>query len=400
MKRKRFLRRRIPHSANGTASFNPSFLLNILSGDIHPQPGPNFTSNYSSTLTSTNANISLPCNMKSNIRLAHLNIRSLKSREHFILLKESVVSNSFDIFKISETWLDSSVNNESIHIPGYTLYRQDRGPHKPGGRLCVWIKENYKVSSMENVSLFSDNNFQQLWLKVQSRCYKLFVICAVYRPPSTPLNFTDDLANSLIESFLLGLDVIILGDLNCNLFRDNAESRALNDFCSTFNLSQLINKPTRVTESGESLIDVVMTTNEKLIASSEVLMSIISDHNLIHISLKLKKPRLKPCYVTTRSYTNYNADNFLRDLSYTPFHIISLFVDFSEQVDVFNELFLEVLNQHAPVKRVKIRSKPNPLITPEIRQLMAQTSGKNKRSSLLERIKIFSSTSEKGDPCG
>ena len=50
--------------------------------------------------------------------------------------------------------------------------------------------------------------------------------------------------------------------------RYNAESRALNDFCSSFNFTQLINKPTRVTENGESLIDVVMTTNEKLIASN------------------------------------------------------------------------------------------------------------------------------------
>ena len=295
---------------------------------------------------------------------------AIESVQFYILLKESVVSNSFDIFTIPETWLDSSVNNESIHIPGCTLYRQDRGPHKLGGGLCVYIKKNYKVSSMENVSSVSDNHFQQLWLKVQSRCYKSFVICTVYRPPSTPLNFTDDLANSLIESLLLGLDVIILGDLNCNLLRDNAESLALNDFCSTVILTQLINKPTRFTENGESFIDVVMTTNEKLIASNEVLMSTISDHNLVHISLKLKMPRIKPCCVTTRSYTNYNVDNFLRDLSYTPFHIISLFDDFNDQVDVFNELFLEVLNQHAPVKRFKMRSKPNPLITPEIRQLM------------------------------
>ena len=76
MKRKRFLRRRLPYSANGTASFNPSILENNLSGDVHPQPGPNSTSNSSST--STNANISFPCNMKSTIRIAHLNIRSLK----------------------------------------------------------------------------------------------------------------------------------------------------------------------------------------------------------------------------------------------------------------------------------------------------------------------------------
>lgn len=104
--------------------------------------------------------------------------------------------------------------------------------------------------------------FLRLWLKVQSPCYKSFVICTVYGPPSTPLNFTDDLANSVIESLLLGLDVIILGDLSCNLPRDNAESRALNDFCSTFNVSQVNNKSTRVTESGESLFDVVMITNE------------------------------------------------------------------------------------------------------------------------------------------
>ena len=163
---------------------------------------------------------------------------------------------------------------------------------------------------MENISLVSDNGFQQLWLKVQSRRYKSFVICTAYRPPSTPLNFMDDLAESLMESLLLGLDVIILGDLNCNLLQGKAESRALNDFCSTFNLTQLINKPTRVTENRESLIDVVMTTNEKLIASNDVLMSTISDHNLIYISLKLKKPRIKPSYVTIRSYTNYSADNF------------------------------------------------------------------------------------------
>ena len=37
---------------------------------------------------------------------------------------------------------------------------------------------------------------------------------------------------------------------------------------------------------------------------------------------------------------------------------------------MFNSLFLEVLNDHAPIKRVKIKSRPNPYITPEIRQLM------------------------------
>ena len=90
-------------------------------------------------------------------------------------------------------------------------------------------------------------------------------------------------------------DVIILGDLNCDLLLDNIESGVLVDFCSTFNLTQPINKPTRVTENSESLFAVVMTTNENLVASSGVLMSTISDHYLADITLKLKKPRIKPC---------------------------------------------------------------------------------------------------------
>lgn len=70
-----------------------------------------------------NVNISFFCNMKLNIRIVYLNICFLKLREYFILLKEFVVLNSFDIFMILEIWLDFLVNNESIYIFGYILYR-------------------------------------------------------------------------------------------------------------------------------------------------------------------------------------------------------------------------------------------------------------------------------------
>ena len=53
-----------------------------------------------------------------------------------------------------------------------------------------------------------------------------------------------------------------------------------------------------------------------------------------------------------------------------PFHVISVFDDFDDQVDTFNTLFSEILNEHAPVKRIKIKSRPNSFVTPEIRQLM------------------------------
>ena len=47
---------------------------------------------------------------------------------------------------------------------------------------------------------------------------------------------------------------------------------------------------------------------------------------------------------------------------------------------MFNSLFLDVLNDHPPVKRVKIKSRPNPFITPEIRQLMRTRDNWHKRA--------------------
>ena len=96
----------------------------------------------------------------------------------------------------------------------------------------------------------------------------------------------------------------------------------------------------------------------------------VSDHHLFYLVLTLKTPRLKPSYVTIRSNANYNAKQFSEDLSLVPFHILSMFDDFDDQVETFNALFTDIYFDHAPLKRVKIKSRPNPVISAEIRQLM------------------------------
>ncbi|KAK2557408.1 hypothetical protein P5673_020524, partial [Acropora cervicornis] len=152
----------------------------VFGGDVHPQPGPSPTAlRCSSTARSVAFELNFsPKNTHANIKIVQLNVRSLKSRENFILVKDSIQSIGFDVFTISETWLDSSVTDASVYIPGYSMFRQDRGPRK-----------------------------------------------------------------------------------------------AAADF--------LVNSQTRITESNQSLIDVVMTTNKETVTSSGVLTSSISDHNII-----------------------------------------------------------------------------------------------------------------------
>lgn len=94
---------------------------------------------------------------------------------------------------------------------------------------------------IEKWSSVSETNFQQLWLKVLCKKFKSFLLCAVYRPQDAPISFLENLSETFEDFLLGGLSVLILGDLNCNLFGDDPDGRALSDFCSTSGLSQLVN---------------------------------------------------------------------------------------------------------------------------------------------------------------
>ena len=182
---------------------------------------------------------------------------------------------------------------------------------------------SYKASMV--ASSISDHNFQQLWLKVQLKTCKSFLFGTVYRPPNTPISFLENLTETLVDLSLLspGLVVILLGDLNCNLLGNCPDSQALIDLCSTLNLFQLVEKSIRVTETSQTLIDVILTTNKLFIDTCNVMSSTISDHSLVYLTLKLKAQRTRTSYVTTRSYKNFDPDKFIEDLSHVAFHMVS-----------------------------------------------------------------------------
>ena len=113
-----------------------------------------------------------------------------------------------------------------------------------------------------------------------------------------------------------------------------------------------------------------MTTNPTLAESCSVITSSISDHNLVEVTLKISCPKVKAKYITTRSYSGYAPDSFCIDLSLVLGHMVYFFDDIDSQVETFISLFLDILDQHASIKHIKIKSRSNPFITPEIKQFM------------------------------
>ena len=83
---KKFQKSRVAYYSNCSATFNPVALSVVRSGDIHPHPGPHSQCN--------SAKFYIPKGLKANVKVAHLNVRSLKSREQFCLVKDTILHNS------------------------------------------------------------------------------------------------------------------------------------------------------------------------------------------------------------------------------------------------------------------------------------------------------------------
>ena len=133
---------------------------------------------------------------------------------------------------------------------------------------------------------------------------------------------------------------------------------------------QLITVPTRVTETSKSILDVILASDTKQVQTSMIMESSISDHDLVYVILRLKKARAKPVYVTTRSFKHYKPHAFHNDVSLVLWSTVDIFDDVDDKLYAFNLLFNDILEQHAPLKTFKVRGKPNPYLTDNIRGLM------------------------------
>ena len=157
----------------------------------------------------------------------------------------------------------------------------------------------------------------------------------------------------------------IMGDLNCNLLSTECrESKSLTSFYESFNLLQLIAAPTRVTKTHRSLLDVTLALQTKQVVKAGVMDSSISDHDMVFPVLHLKLSRPKTIYIT-RGFKNYNPD---ADMSSAPWSVVEVFDNVDDKLHTFDLLFNEILDHHTPIRSSKVRGKPNPCITEEIRE--------------------------------
>ena len=82
----------------------------------------------------------------------------------------------------------------------------------------------------------------------------------------------------------------LIGDINCDLYENNASVNALLNVSDVYGLKQLITEPTRITPSSSSLTDLIFTNQPDLVSFSGVSHVGISDHSLVYAFRKVSIP--------------------------------------------------------------------------------------------------------------
>ena len=137
-------------------------------------------------------------------------------------------------------------------------------------------------------------------------------------------------------------------------------------------LSQVIDKPTRITETSSTLIDVLITNREDMILKTDVVPCPVADHELISSYINISKPKRVPEVKTYRCLENYSANTLCN-------HILEQTSELNEilntdnldfQVSIFTKVMNRCIDSCAPIITRQINRPPAPWIDQNLKMAM------------------------------
>ncbi|MES9881480.1 MAG: reverse transcriptase family protein, partial [Sedimenticola sp.] len=267
-------------------------------------------------------------------------------------------NNQLHVFGISETKLKDHKLSSTFHISGYQMpFRKDNDSNGGGG-LIVFVKSGINAKRRDDLE---SHNISCIWLEISPVIGKSFLVGCMYRPPDSKIEWNDRFENFIDQVLNTGKEMILLGDLNKNLTNSH-ECAEWPNFITSLGLSQLITEPTRITANSATLIDHIYTNNEDNISHVCVKQLCISDHFGIFCNRKLSTTAHKDSHqsISYRSFKSFNEANFIYDLERANLDQIMNYEDINEMLSVWSNIFLTVVDKHAPIKQHRVKKKIQP----------------------------------------
>ena len=197
------------------------------------------------------------------IIISHININSITAVNKLDELQQYVDTHNVQILALTETKLinDIATSQYKLHNFHAPLTRH-RDRH--GGGVAIYIHKSLPFQRQDRLELSGE---KWIWVEVKLQDISL-LICCVYLPPNLTSDRLQLFTNNLTESICLSTvqnatETFIMGDFNTgNIYLDDnfkhhsgvtPFDHALKDVTDMFNLQQLINQPTRISNNCENL---------------------------------------------------------------------------------------------------------------------------------------------------
>ena len=272
-----------------------------------------------------------------------------------------MVKGKVDIIVITESKLDHTFPDSSFRISGYNKpFRKDR--NRNGGGILVFIRDDIPCKELQ-INFF--NEFEVLFIEANLSYSKwLFVTC--YHPPNqNDYLFFRKLSNQIDFYSKTYDNFFIAGDLNCQ-----ETEPTLSEFLNMHSAQNIVKEETCFKSiDNPSCIDLFLTNKPNLFFNTSTIIAGLSDyHKMVVTVLRKTFQRAQPKVVSYRDYKNFDNELFKSSLQ----NVLNE-IDTPDYIK-FEEVFIETLNKHAPVKQKTIRGNHAPYMTKGLRKAILRRS--------------------------
>ena len=283
------------------------------------------------------------------LTIGQLNINSIRNK--FEALK-AIICGNLDIFIVTESKLDVSFPAGQFIIEGYSPpLRLDRNAN--GGGVLIYIREDIVYRELKDHPPL--NNLEGIFFEINLKKSK-WLVFGGYNPTKGNIdNFIKGIS-PILDRYLPKYDnFILLGDFNSEM-----HEYTMKEFSDTYNLSNLIKEPTCFKNPlNPSLIDLILTNRPRSFQNSQTIETGLSDHHKLTVTvMRAFSPKQAPVIYSYRDYKHYNEDLFRSELLEELYNVNGGNVDCS----TFENICVEVLNRHAPLKEKYMRANNSPFM--------------------------------------
>jgi hypothetical protein len=184
-----------------------------------------------------------------------------------------------------------------------------------------------------------------------------------------------ELESALNKAICKYEDVIIMGDYNANMLKENTESREVKEFSNNFDLSNIIKKPNFFKEIDGSLIDLILTNRPRSFLGQNIIDTGISDfHRLIYGVLPGTLAKFKKKVIKYRSFRKFNEEAYLNDIALSSLFDCADIPDPNVGFTNYIQTLQTLCDTHAPIKTKYINRPQLPIMNSGLRKAVAKKS--------------------------